>query len=451
MAQPNWMMMPQMFAVVPGSTASLNSNPFVSVEAPRTFVETNGNKRSSSTDLKENKTKRVKLDKDPQEHSDISSDDESTDDDEGHKTPPQHQQQQLQVASLTPMGNPLAHSTPVVGSAFYSNPNVAWNTNPQHQMMAQYFGYGFNDTYNNQLMGSPYAAYYANPMLRSTMHPQPAFGPIKTDSGIASSNNSSTDDSSAPTTDMGLLSTPVFSMPNAAKLNMFEPFCTVPGRLTLLSNTKKYRVTLGEVQRRISPPECLNASILGGILRKAKNKDGGKALRDHLKQHGITLPSGRRKSTPTTVFTALVEEEAIQIARDLDDINKRHYPMSQFVMYLMRDIKNEEQAQDNCLMLYYARRFLKKLIDFHQDDRSPIGDQRVEMVHDPDIQKGLTHYSMITHGFGGLNMNSVLDIESKCIMESIKALQEQFPQMQNRVLNNWNGYPAEAMPGSSTS
>jgi hypothetical protein len=62
----------------------------------------------------------------------------------------------------------------------------------------------------------------------------------------------------------------------------YETYCTVPGRLTLLSNLKKYRVSIAEIQRRLSPPECLNASILGGILRKAKNKDGGRLLREQL-------------------------------------------------------------------------------------------------------------------------------------------------------------------------
>ena len=28
------------------------------------------------------------------------------------------------------------------------------------------------------------------------------------------------------------------------------------------------KVTVGEVQRRLSPPECLNASLLGGVLRR---------------------------------------------------------------------------------------------------------------------------------------------------------------------------------------
>ncbi|GBP44086.1 Transcription factor AP-2-delta [Eumeta japonica] len=49
-----------------------------------------------------------------------------------------------------------------------------------------------------------------------------------------------------------------------------DVFCSVPGRLSLLSSTSKYKVTVAEVQRRrLSPPECLNASLLGGVLRSA--------------------------------------------------------------------------------------------------------------------------------------------------------------------------------------
>ena len=47
-----------------------------------------------------------------------------------------------------------------------------------------------------------------------------------------------------------------------------DSFCSVPGRLSLLSSTSKYKVSMAEVQRRLSPPECLNASLLGGVLRR---------------------------------------------------------------------------------------------------------------------------------------------------------------------------------------
>ncbi len=53
-----------------------------------------------------------------------------------------------------------------------------------------------------------------------------------------------------------------------------DVFCSVPGRLSLLSSAAKYKVTVGEIQRRLSPPECLNASVLGGILRRLVTLEG---------------------------------------------------------------------------------------------------------------------------------------------------------------------------------
>lgn len=97
--------------------------------------------------------------------------------------------------------------------------------------------------------------------------------------------------------------------------NPLDIFCSVPGRLSLLSSASKYKVTVGEIQRRLSPPESLNASVLGGILRRAKSKDGGKSLRDQLKQHGVALPAGRRKAANVNSLTALVERKFANIKK----------------------------------------------------------------------------------------------------------------------------------------
>uniref|UniRef100_A0A7E4UWF9 TF_AP-2 domain-containing protein n=1 Tax=Panagrellus redivivus TaxID=6233 RepID=A0A7E4UWF9_PANRE len=208
----------------------------------------------------------------------------------------------------------------------------------------------------------------------------------------------------------------------------FETFCTVPGRTSLLSSTTKYKVTVGEIQRRISPPECLNASLLGGILRKAKSKDGGKALRESLKRIGLALPAGRRKSANVTAWTALVEEEAVHMAKDFHSSCEREYPAKEIAIFLSRNVATEDDAHRRRTMLHYVRLFIKELSDLMNSDRSPICGNRPEVILDPSIQKPLTHFSMVTHGFGGLALVAVLDALNSTVHESFKQLERVFPQ-----------------------
>ncbi|GAA48416.1 transcription factor AP-2 gamma [Clonorchis sinensis] len=114
-------------------------------------------------------------------------------------------------------------------------------------------------------------------------------------------------------------------------------FCTVPGRLSLLSSTSKYKVTVAEVQRRLSPPECLNASLLGGVLRRAKSKNGGRSLRDKLDKIGLNLPAGRRKAATVTLLTSLVEGEAIRMARDFSYLCENEFPHRVCAEYMTRN------------------------------------------------------------------------------------------------------------------
>ncbi|KAI6178144.1 Transcription factor AP-2-beta isoform X8 [Aphelenchoides besseyi] len=95
-----------------------------------------------------------------------------------------------------------------------------------------------------------------------------------------------------------------------------EVFMKVPGRLALLNNNTKFDVTVGEVMRRTGAPENLGITLLGAVLRKAKEKGGYKQLSDQLRNKGIDLVSGRKRTLPPTTFTALCEGEAFKLAED---------------------------------------------------------------------------------------------------------------------------------------
>ena len=132
-------------------------------------------------------------------------------------------------------------------------------------------------------------------------------------------------------------------------------FCSTPGRLSLLSSTSKYKVTVAEVQRRLSPPECLNASLLGGVLRRAKSKDGGKHLRDKLDKIGMNLPAGRRKAANVTLLTSLVEGEAIHLARDFGYTCETEFPARQVAEYLSRQHTDPTDQYRRKELLYASK------------------------------------------------------------------------------------------------
>jgi len=134
-----------------------------------------------------------------------------------------------------------------------------------------------------------------------------------------------------------------------------EVFCSTPGRLSLLSSTSKYKVTIAEVQRRLSPPECLNASLLGGVLRRAKSKDGGKVLRDKLEKIGMSLPAGRRKAANVTLLTSLVEGEAIHLARDFGYVCETEFPARQVAEYLSRQHTDPSDMYRRKELLYATK------------------------------------------------------------------------------------------------
>uniref|UniRef100_G1Q7C3 Transcription factor AP-2 C-terminal domain-containing protein n=1 Tax=Myotis lucifugus TaxID=59463 RepID=G1Q7C3_MYOLU len=212
-----------------------------------------------------------------------------------------------------------------------------------------------------------------------------------------------------------------------AVMNPSEVFCSVPGRLSLLGSTSKYKVTVAEVQRRLSPPECLNASILGGVLRRAKSKNGVRSLREKLDKTGLKLPAGRRKAAPVTLLTSLVEGEAVHLARDFAYVCEAEFPSKPVAEYLTRPHlggRNEMATRKN--MLLAAQQVCQEFTDLLHQDRTPNGNSRPAPVLEANIQNCLSHFSLMTHGFGSQAICAAVSAMQNYIKEALVIIEKSY-------------------------
>ncbi|XP_037077469.1 transcription factor AP-2-epsilon-like isoform X3 [Pollicipes pollicipes] len=210
-------------------------------------------------------------------------------------------------------------------------------------------------------------------------------------------------------------------------LHPSDLFCSVPGRLSLLASNSKYKVNVAEVRRRLAPPECLNASLLGGIIRRAKSKNGGRLLRENLEKIGLNLPAGRRKAANVTLLTSLVEGEAIHLARDFGYVCETEFPSRQIAEYLCRHHANPAEQYQRRELVKATKEITKELMDLLNQDRSPLCNTRPQIILDPQIQRHLTHFSLITHGFGSPAIVAALTAIQNYLNESLKCLDKSVP------------------------
>ncbi|CAG9570711.1 unnamed protein product [Danaus chrysippus] len=239
--------------------------------------------------------------------------------------------------------------------------------------------------------------------------------------------NAGMDDTTGFMTDLPLLKTMKARDVGTGACAPSDVFCSVPGRLSLLSSTSKYKVTVAEVQRRLSPPECLNASLLGGVLRRAKSKNGGRLLREKLEKIGLNLPAGRRKAANVTLLTSLVEAEAVHLARDFGYVCETEFPARALAEYLARQYA-EHDARRRRDLLHATKQVVKEVMDLLNQDRSPLCNTRPPHLLEPAIQRHLTHFSLISHGFGGPAIVAALTAIQNFLNESLKHLDKLYPQ-----------------------
>ena len=69
-----------------------------------------------------------------------------------------------------------------------------------------------------------------------------------------------------------------------------------------------------------------------------------------------------------------------------------------------------------------TRQVIKELVDLLNQDRSPLGNSKPQLLLEPSLQRHLTHYSLITHGFGSPALVASMTAVQNYLGELIKVL-----------------------------
>ena len=90
-------------------------------------------------------------------------------------------------------------------------------------------------------------------------------------------------------------------------------------------------------------------------LHRAKSKNGGHHLRQRLEDKGLSLPPGRRKATEISLFTSLVEGEALHLANDYKRLCQNSFPHNELAQIIGAQHVNTTHVQQRIQMVEGAK------------------------------------------------------------------------------------------------
>lgn len=100
------------------------------------------------------------------------------------------------------------------------------------------------------------------------------------------------------------------------------------------------------------------------------------------------------------------------------------YKYLQVAEYLLRQHGETMRRKE---LLQATKQVTKELMDLLNQDRSPLCNTRPQILLDPSIQRHLTHFSLISHGFGSPAIVAALTAIQNFLSESLKHLDKVFP------------------------
>lgn len=86
----------------------------------------------------------------------------------------------------------------------------------------------------------------------------------------------------------------------------------------------------------------------------------------------------------------------------------------------------ESNSATDAVSVRYWRQIVKEFADLLNQDRSPLGNSRPTPVLDPAVQRHLTHFALITHGFGSPAIVAAMTAVQNYLSEMIKFIDKNY-------------------------
>ena len=95
-----------------------------------------------------------------------------------------------------------------------------------------------------------------------------------------------------------------------------------------------------------------------------------------------------------------------------------------FIYYIL--FKCQRRTARGACACVGCRQVVKELVDLLNQDRSPLGNTRPTPILDPSVQRTLTNFSLITHGFGSPAIVAAMTAIQNYLTEMLKVVEKTY-------------------------